>query len=163
MTIYGIKPSIDGVSLKDHKSFLNSLNSLHFCSYWYQISFQNKISAWTKDEIEHHIDSMEKGLLNGLYGKDVMNSIRYLSQKYIKLEGKHILIIGSILPWIESLLISMNVGHITVLEYDPYPSTHPKITSISPLHFSELVISNQAPMFDGMISFSSLEHSGLGR
>ena len=106
---------------------------------------------------------MQKGLLNGLYGKDVMNSIRYLSQKYIKLEGKHILIIGSILPWIEALLISMNVGHITVLEYDPYPSTHPKITSISPPYFSEFVISNQAPIFDGMISFSSLEHSGLGR
>ena len=106
---------------------------------------------------------MKKGMLNGLYGKDVISSIRHLSKKYIKLEGKHILIIGSIIPWIESLLISMNVGHITVLEYNPYPSTHPQITSISPPDFSELVISNQAPMFDGMISFSSLEHSGLGR
>ena len=119
--------------------------------------------AWSKEGIEYHVNALKEGDLNGLYGKDVMDRIRHLSQKYLKLERKHILIIGSILPWIETLLISMNVGHITVLEYDPYPSIHPKITSISPPDFSDLVISNQAPSFDGMISFSSLEHSGLGR
>ena len=92
-----------------------------------------------------------------------MKRIQYLAEKYVNLAKKHVLIIGSILPWIESLLLEMNVGHITTLEYEPYPSTHPKITTISPQEFSKLVMSNKAPMFDAMITFSSIEHSGLGR
>ena len=92
-----------------------------------------------------------------------MKRIQYLAEKYINVSKKHVLVIGSILPWIESLLLEMNVGHITTLEYEPYPSTHPKITTISPQVFSKLVISNEAPMFDAMITFSSIEHSGLGR
>ena len=92
-----------------------------------------------------------------------MKRIQYLADKYINVTKKHVLIIGSILPWIESLLLAMDVGHITTLEYEPYPSTHPKITTISPQDFAKLVISNKAPMFDAMITFSSIEHSGLGR
>jgi hypothetical protein len=101
--------------------------------------------------------------LNGLYGKDVQRSIRYLAEKYINVTNKHVLVIGSTLPWIESLRLTMNVGHITVIDYNPYPSTHSKISIINPKQFSRLVISNNAPMFDAMVSFSSIEHSGLGR
>ena len=92
-----------------------------------------------------------------------MNRIQYLAEHYINVTKKHVLIIGSILPWIESILLTMDVGHITTLEYEPYKSTHPKITTISPQDFSKLVISNKAPVFDAMITFSSIEHSGLGR
>ena len=92
-----------------------------------------------------------------------MKKIQYLAERYINVKNKHVLIIGSILPWIESLLLTMDATHITTLEYEPYQSTHPKITTISPQEFSKLVISNKAPMFDAMITFSSIEHSGLGR
>ena len=92
-----------------------------------------------------------------------MKRIQYLAENYINVRKKHVLIIGSILPWIESLLLTMDAAHITTLEYEPYPSTHPKITTISPQEFSKLVISNKAPMFDAMVTFSSIEHSGLGR
>ena len=101
--------------------------------------------------------------MNGLYGKEVQRSIKYLAQKYINVTNKHVLVIGSTLPWIESILLTMHVGHITVLDYNPYPSTHSKISTMNPNQFSRLVISNNAPMFDAMVSFSSIEHSGLGR
>ena len=89
--------------------------------------------------------------------------MQYLLEHYLPVVNKHVLVIGSILPWIEVLLLSLDVGHITTLEYDPYPSTHPKISTISPIEFSNLVLSNKAPMFDAMVTFSSIEHSGLGR
>ena len=92
-----------------------------------------------------------------------MRRMEHLLQKYIHVKDKHVLVIGSILPWIEGILLTLGVGHVTTLEYDPYVSTHPKVTSISPLDFSNLVVSNEAPMFDAMVSFSSIEHSGLGR
>ena len=105
----------------------------------------------------------ERGELNGIYGIDVMRRMQHLLENYIHVRNKHILVIGSILPWIETLLLHLDVGHITTLEYDPYLTTHPKITTIAPPEFSRLVMTGKAPMFDAMVSFSSLEHSGLGR
>jgi hypothetical protein len=42
-------------------------------------------------------------------------------------------------------------------------SDHPKIQIITPLKLNTLVLSGNAPQFDAMVSFSSIEHSGLGR
>ena len=92
-----------------------------------------------------------------------MPRMRYLLEKYIHVKNKHVLVIGSVLPWIEALLLTMNADHITTLEYDTYLSTHPKITMITPTEFSNLVVTGNAPFFDAMVSFSSIEHSGLGR
>ena len=97
------------------------------------------------------------------YGKDVVKRIKYLLEKYVDVQNKHVLVIGSALPWVETILLYLNASRITTLEYDPYPSTHPKVTTITPSDFAKLVLSNNAPLFDAMVSFSSLEHSGLGR
>ena len=59
--------------------------------------------------------------------------------------------------------MSQGAQQITTLDYNPYPCNQPQITTISPIDFTKLVVSNEAPMFDAMITFSSLEHSGLGR
>ena len=92
-----------------------------------------------------------------------MRRMQHLLEDYIHVRNKHVLVIGSILPWIETLLLHLDVGHITTLEYDPYLTTNPKITTIAPTEFATLVMTGKAPMFDAMVSFSSLEHSGLGR
>ena len=110
-----------------------------------------------------HRKWLDRDELNGFYGIGVISRMRYLLERYMPLENKHVLVIGSILPWIEVLLLSLNVDHITTLEYDPYHCDHPKISTISPIKFSNLVLSNEAPMFDAMVTFSSIEHSGLGR
>ena len=82
---------------------------------------------------------------------------------YIQFKNKHILVIGSNRPWIEVILLSQGAQQITTLDYNPYPCNHPQIATISPIDFTKLVLSNKAPIFDAMITFSSLEHSGLGR
>ena len=66
-------------------------------------------------------------------------------------------------PWIEVILLDQGVNHITTLEYNPYPCNHPNITTISPSDFASIAQSAKAPLYDAMITFSSLEHSGLGR
>ena len=119
--------------------------------------------AWTDEGLQQHVNWIKKGELNAIYGIDVMRRMQYLLQNYIYVHNKHILVIGSILPWIEALLLELGVSHITTLEYDPYKTTHRKLTTINPTEFSNLVLKNNAPMFDAMVSFSSIEHSGLGR
>ena len=86
-----------------------------------------------------------------------------LLMKYIDPKGKDILVIGSETPWIEAVLINEGAASITTLEYNPHPTDHPKLKTISPTNFAKLVASDKAPMFDAMVTFSSLEHSGLGR
>ena len=129
----------------------------------FEINYEHHI-AWSKEGIEEHLKWIKHGQLNvNKFGPDINNRIQYFAEKYLNVANKHVLVIGSILPWIESILLTLGVGHITTLEYEPYPSTHDKISTISPEDFSKLVIANKAPVFDAMVSFSSIEHSGLGR
>ena len=81
----------------------------------------------------------------------------------MEIENKHVLVIGSKLPWIEVILLSLNAGHVTTIEYNEYTTKHPKITILSPSKFRQMAESTKAPMFDSMVTFSSIEHSGLGR
>ena len=119
--------------------------------------------AWTTEGMEWHRQLLAEDKLKGSYGFSAVRRIQRLSQQYIIPKNKHILVIGSTRPWIESILLSQGAKHITTLEYNPYPTNHPKLTTMSPVEFSQLVISNKAPVFDAMVTFSSLEHSGLGR
>ena len=119
--------------------------------------------AWTDEGLQQHVDWIKQGKLNAIYGIDVIRRMQHLLQNYIYVHNKHILVIGSLLPWIEALLLELGVSHITTLEYEPYKTNHTNVTTIDPTEFSNLVLKNNAPMFDAMVSFSSIEHSGLGR
>ena len=119
--------------------------------------------AWSREGLEGHDEQIHNNKLKGTYGRHVVNRMQKLLRDYIFPKNKHILVIGSELPWIESILLHEGAGKVTTLEYNPYPTNHPRIITISPIDFARLVLSNQAPMFDAMVTFSSLEHSGLGR
>ena len=86
------------------------------------------------------MNTIERGELGGVYGIDVFRRMQHLLEDYIHVRNKHVLVIGSILPWIETLLLHLDVGHITTLEYDPPLTTHPQITTIAPAEFSTLVM-----------------------
>lgn len=101
--------------------------------------------------------------LSGTYGLAVVRRMQHLLRNYIFPKDKHILVIGSTTPWIESILLYEGAKNITTIEYNPYPTSHPSIKTISPENFSKLLAMNHAPLFDAMITFSSIEHSGLGR
>ena len=103
------------------------------------------------------------GALDGGYGTEIGNAIKYVLENMMEIENKHVLVIGSKLPWIEVILLSLNVGHVTTIEYNEYTTEHPKITLVSPSKFRQMAQLNKAPMFDAMVTFSSIEHSGLGR
>ena len=78
-------------------------------------------------------------------------------------KDSHILVIGSVNPWIEVILLSEGAKNITTLDYNPYSSDHPKIKTITPEEITMYISDGKIPTYDAMISFSSLEHSGLGR
>ena len=71
--------------------------------------------------------------------------------------------IGSQSPWIETILLEKGAAKIVTLEYANITVEHPNITIMSPQQLKLLYNEQKGPSFDAVVSFSSLEHSGLGR
>ena len=113
--------------------------------------------------IKSQLALLDKQLLSGGYGKKVTIRLQRLIRNWMHVKDSHILVIGSVNPWIEVILLSEGAKNITTLDYNPYSSDHPKIKTITPAEISEHISDGKIPTFDAMISFSSLEHSGLGR
>ena len=79
----------------------------------------------------------------------------------MELRDKNILVIGSETPWIEAMLLSKGVKSVTTLEYKRIQTQHPKLSTVLPHEFDKLY--KNGTRFDALVSYSSMEHGGLGR
>ena len=79
----------------------------------------------------------------------------------------NILVIGSQIPWIEAILLEKGANHVTTLDYGAIENYHPNITVITPEQLRNSYMEGRYldvnQLFDCVVTFSSLEHSGLGR
>ena len=78
-------------------------------------------------------------------------------------KDNHVLVIGSQRPWLEAIIMKAGAKHITTLDYVPIKCDVPMITTVTPDTFGEMFLNGSLPLFDSIVSFSSVEHSGLGR
>ena len=97
----------------------------------------------------------------------------------MNLQGKHVLVVGSVTPWVEELILALGALHVVTLEYRPIESDHEQVilfqavislgkfscqlSSYVPYEFMKAYLNGSLEEFDAIVSFSSLEHSGLGR
>ena len=72
-------------------------------------------------------------------------------------EGKRVLVAGSISPWNEAIFIAAGARQVLTSEYSELVSLDDRIKV---LHASKLI---HFEKFDAISSFSSIEHDGLGR
>jgi len=77
--------------------------------------------------------------------------------------GKVVLVIGSQSPWLEAVLIARGASKVVTLEYGSFVSEYPTHQFIKPKEFRESYLSGALDKFDVVFTYSSLEHSGLGR
>ena len=117
--------------------------------------------VWSREMIDGMITKARNRELEGNYGVYETNwLIEGLSQ--LNLSGADALVIGSENPWVEACVLQAGAAHVTTIEYGKIVSEHPQVSAMTPdevrARFSEL-----AGRFDAVVSFSSLEHSGLGR
>ena len=52
---------------------------------------------------------------------------------------------------------------MTTIDYVPITTTHPQLSTLHPATLSEKFLNGSQEKFDAMVTYSSLEHSGLGR
>ncbi len=81
----------------------------------------------------------------------------------MNITGKHVLVIGSQNPWLEVLLLNNGAAKITTVDYRKLESFEPKIEILTMEELAEKYLDGSLPLFDAFVSYSSIEHSGLGR
>ncbi len=125
--------------------------------------FQQKYSGgdahenkWTRELIETISNELMKKTHEGSYGVETTNAVKSILMD-ADLGGKSVLVIGSERPWIETICLLAGAAHVTTLEYGKIVSEHEKISTMTPTELSKHA------RFDVVVSFSSIEHSGLGR
>jgi hypothetical protein len=118
-------------------------------------------NVWTKEMVEEGMEQVKTGSLPGTYGVKVTSIVRDKLRNIVK--GKEVLVIGSEKPWVETICLALGASMVTTLEYGSITSHHPKIKTMIPSQFREAYQDGTLEKFDVIVSWSSLEHSGLGR
>lgn len=120
---------------------------------------------WTQRVLEVLQDQIRNGTLDGSYGRQESLNIQHAIKDHMldQVKDGHVLVIGSQTPWIEAILLYFGAAKITTLEYSKIVPEHPKLNVLTPKDLRNQVLSGNPPAFDAMVTFSSLEHSGLGR
>lgn len=129
------------------KSYMNYINN-------------NWELKWSNELIEELLRCCNNEEYYKLSPNDYPNaSLQFVEafKKYANPNGKKCLVLGSISPWIESLLIHFNADSVTTLDYVQFECNHDKIKILNMQEYKKDM------KFDLIVSFSSLEHDGLGR
>jgi len=121
-------------------------------------------------EVEHASNEKFDQMNTTTYGGGEAKSLHDFFKKHrTAIEGHHCAVVGSQKPWVETILLAVGAAHVTTIEYGTIISEHKRISTMYPnqlLHLanaSRQWARSRRELFDCIVSFSSLEHSGLGR
>ncbi len=119
-------------------------------------------NVWNEDDINEAVKNVTNKTLVGPYGlQETIDLTENLSQ--IEMKGKSVLVIGSSHPWVEAICLHHGAAKVTTLEYGEIISNHPQIETETPRSIREKYVNGELDFFDGIVTHSSVEHSGLGR
>lgn len=124
--------------------------------YWDGSYSPEEPKVYTREMIEGYLERIARKEQNYYLTTDTW---LYLAlEKYIDcIEGKSVAIMGSVVPWYESIVIHYG-GHPTIIEYNKIISEDERIKVMTVEEYKKNPI-----VFDVIISISSFEHDGLGR
>jgi hypothetical protein len=145
--------------------FINGVNSNSYdqipdiCKKYMKFINNNWEIKWSNEMIDKMLELCGNLEYEKLSPNDYPKSSLQLVEvfnKFINLSGKKCMVLGSISPWIECLLLHFNAKSVTTLDYIT-PECNYKINTLSMNDYKKEI------KYDVIISFSSLEHDGLGR
>jgi len=119
--------------------------------------------TWTREQVSDYLAQLAQGTLKGTYGANQTNWLYRVIQSFEEIKGGTALVIGSERPWVECILLAAGAKKVMTLEYGTLHSEHPQLETILPGDFRKRYRGGTLPVFDAVVSYSSLEHSGLGR
>jgi len=123
------------------------------------------VNWWTEEAVNDLVAQARAGKLHGGYGRRETENLRFALglTAAATIAGKRVLVIGSQKPWVEACVLEAGAAEVVTLEYGDIVSTHPKIKTMTPGVFRDRYHDGSLGLFDAVATFSSVEHSGLGR
>lgn len=116
--------------------------------------------TWTPQYIKEFKDRFTPAnIKSNLHGNEpYYGSSFYLLHAFERynITDKKVAVIGSTTPWIEAILLNMN-NKVTTVEYNT-PESQTEINVVSYWDFEKT-----SEQYDCIVTYSSIEHSGLGR
>jgi hypothetical protein len=103
------------------------------------------------------------GRLEGNYGRKSTQAVLDGLHETQGVKGGHVLVIGSENPWVEACVLFAGARRVTTLEYGRIVSDHPRVSTLLPSEARKAYLNGSLPQFDAVVTYSSVEHSGLGR
>lgn len=122
---------------------------------------RNRATVWSFSYTQELINKFQTG--QSFEGYPGVAHLVSEAADFINVTGKKILVIGSQKPWVEAILLTKSPEKIVTLEFGNFKSEYPGHTVIRPSEFRSQYRNKTLDVFDVVFSFSSLEHSGLGR
>ncbi|XP_023324058.1 uncharacterized protein LOC111698058 [Eurytemora carolleeae] len=120
---------------------------------------ENDVRIYSKTYVQTYIDNFVAGKPNETYTNASFLIDKALKQ--ISVKGKTVLVIGTMTPWVEAVILSKNPSKVMTLEYATAKSEYPGLEFITPLEFRKRYKEGKLPLFDIIVTYSSVEHSGL--
>ena len=119
---------------------------------------------WSQGYIDFYCDAMTRGAEVGTYGPLDDSRVRAaLDMLPGGVSGLAGMVIGSERPWVECLALQAGAHSVWTLEYATVVSTHPQLFALPARDMAAGHIAGTLPRAFFVVSYSSLEHSGLGR
>ena len=155
----------EDLKFKNINAFINGVNSNSYnqipdiCKKYMNYNNNNWELKWSSEMIDKMLDCCNKLEYEKLSPNDYpKSSLQFVEvfNKFVNVSGKKCLVLGSISPWIECLLLHFNAESVTTLDYI-IPECNYKINTKTMNSYKNEM------KYDVIISFSSLEHDGLGR
>jgi len=133
--------------------------------FWY---FDHRSSGMKSNRTHFDAEKFRKLLeldyktnVNVYHDKNVLKPA-LLKYKHI-IQGKHVAVIGTEIPWAEAMLVNLGAQSVITIDYRNLSIEHEKVTTTTPYSIAERFIKGQADQFDTVFTYSSIEHTGLGR
>jgi len=79
------------------------------------------------------------------------------------IKGKHVAVVGTEKPWAEAIVLNLGAEKVTTIEYRDLYIEHPRVSVVTPFQYASMFLNQTAESFDAVVSYSSIEHTGLGR
>lgn len=122
---------------------------------------RTKATVFSKEHVETLIKAFNDGKPQDTYTNG--SNLVAAAADHINVTGKTVLVIGTQNPWLEAVLLSKQPKKVVSLEYGFFISEYPGHEFLQMPVFREKFLNGSLDRFDVVFSYSSLEHSGLGR
>lgn len=128
---------------------------------WFDGTHEIVDQNWTHDYVETFVQNYSiKNIENHSYKNEPYNcATQWIFSALIKynITNQNVAVIGSLTPWIEAILLNLG-NRVTTVEYNVPSVSYPNLNAISYNEFAK-----SETKYDCVVTYSSVEHSGLGR